>query len=168
MIGYYRFLGLVASLALVLYTAMLVALFRLSGLTPFPITMTLAGIAGFVLSIGMAVDANILISERTWEEIKNGKSVSKAIAEGFRRAWPSIRDGNSSTILTCLILIALGTGFIKGFAIILLLGVLFSLFTAIVLTRTFLGWWGGAWLERHRWMLAPKSKWPKREVRSTE
>ena len=162
MIGYYRFLGLVASLALVLYTSMLVSLFRLSGLTPFPITMTLAGIAGFVLSIGMAVDANILISERTWEELKNGKSVSKAIAEGFRRAWPSIRDGNSSTIITCIILIFLGTGFIKGFAVILLLGVLFSLFTAIVLTRTFLGWWGGAWLERRHWLLAPKSKWPKK------
>jgi len=162
MIFYYRFLGLVASLALILYTAMLVAIFRLSGLTPFPITMTLAGIAGFVLSIGMAVDANILISERTWEELKNGKAVNKAIIEGFRRAWPSIRDGNSSTILTCLILIFMGTGFVKGFAIILLLGVFFSLFTAIVLTRTFLGWWVGPWLERHRWLLAPKSKWPKK------
>ena len=163
MIFYYRFLGLIAALALLIYTAMLVAIFRLSGLTPFPITMTLAGIAGFVLSIGMAVDANILISERTWEEIKNGKPVTKAIEEGFRRAWPSIRDGNSSTMITCVILMFMGTGFIKGFALILLLGVAFSMFTAIVLTKTLLKFFAGEWLERYPWMIVPKRKRPSRQ-----
>ena len=168
MILYYRFLGLIAAVALLIYAAMLVAIFRLSGLTPFPITMTLAGIAGFVLSIGMAVDANILISERTWEEIKNGKRVTKAIEEGFRRAWPSIRDGNSSTMITCIILIFMGTGFIKGFALILLLGVAFSMFTAIVLTKTLLKFFAGNWLERYPWLIVPKRKQPKAGLGSKE
>ncbi|MDD5083483.1 MAG: protein translocase subunit SecD [Candidatus Moranbacteria bacterium] len=163
MIIYYRFLGLIAALALVLYTALLVTVFKFSSYTPFSITLTLAGIAGFILSIGMAVDANILIFERTWEELRNGKSVSKAIEEGFRRAWPSIRDGNSSSILTCLILIWLGTGFVKGFAIILMIGVLFSMFTAIVLVKTILRFALGEWVQKRVWLIAPKRKLPKGE-----
>jgi protein-export membrane protein SecD len=161
MVLYYRFLGLVASVSLLMYTALLVSVFKLSSLTPFPITMTLAGIAGFILSIGMAVDANVLIFERTWEELGHGKSLPKALGEGFRRAWTSIRDGNSSTLLTCLILVALGTGFVKGFAIILALGVLFSLFTAIVLVRIMLTFLMGDWMERHLWLIIPKGKLPK-------
>ncbi|MCI0553884.1 MAG: protein translocase subunit SecD, partial [Anaerolineae bacterium] len=160
MFVYYRFLGLVAAVALLIYTALLIAFFKLSIFTPFPITLTLAGIAGFILSIGMAVDANILIAERTWEEIRHGKSVAKAIHEGFRRAWPSIRDGNSSTMLTCVILMWLGTGFVKGFALILFVGVAFSMFTAIVLTRTMLEFLAGNWLDRNLWMIIPKRKRP--------
>jgi protein-export membrane protein SecD len=160
MILYYSLLGLVASIALVMYTALLVAIFKFSALTPFPITMTLAGIAGFILSVGMAVDANVLIFERTWEELKHGKGLEKAVREGFRRAWPSIRDGNSSTMLTCLILIWLGTGFVKGFAIILMLGVVFSLFTAIVLVKTMLRFVLGEWAEKRLWLIAPKRKLP--------
>ncbi len=161
MIIYYRFLGLIAALALVLYTAILVTVFKFSSYTPFAITLTLSGIAGFILSIGMAVDANILIFERTWEELKNGKSLPKAIEEGFRRAWPSIRDGNSSTILTCLILMWLGTGFVKGFAIILLIGVVFSMFTAIVLVKTIIRFCLGEWVQKHLWLIAPKRKMPR-------
>lgn len=155
---YYRFFGLLASLALLLYTGLLFMIFKLSSLTPFPMTLTLAGIAGFILSIGMAVDANILIFERTWEEIKSGKNLAKAIDEGFRRAWPSIRDGNSSTLLTCFILIWLGTGFVKGFALTLVIGVLFSLFTAIVITRTLLSFFMHGWIERHPSLFVPKRK----------
>ncbi len=160
MILYYRFFGLLASLALLLYTGLLFMIFKFSSLTPFPMTLTLAGIAGFILSIGMAVDANILIFERTWEEIKSGKNLAKAIDEGFRRAWPSIRDGNSSTLLTCFILIWLGTGFVKGFALTLVIGVLFSLFTAIVITRTLLSFFMHGWIERHPSFFVPKRKQP--------
>jgi preprotein translocase subunit SecD len=161
MIVYYRLLGLIATFALLLYTALLATVFKFSTLTPFAITLTLSGIAGFILSIGMAVDANVLIFERTWEELRNGKTLKKAIDEGFRRAWPSIRDGNSSTILTCFILIWLGTGFIKGFAIILILGVLCSLFTAIVLVRIMIRFVLGEWVEKRLWLIAPQRKLPK-------
>ncbi len=154
MIFFYRFLGLVAVLALLLYTAMLVTLFKLSGFTSFPITLTLSGIAGFVLSIGIAVDANVLIFERTREEIAYGKNIYTALSEGFRRAWPSIRDGHFSTLITTIILIGLGTGFVKGFAIILALGVLLSLFTAVVLVRTSVDFLVGAWAEKYPWLLS--------------
>ncbi len=148
MIIYYRFLSLIASIALLIYTFLMIAIFKLSTITPWSITFTLSGIAGFVLSIGMAVDANILIFERTKEEIKNGRSVANAIEEGFHRAWPSIRDGNYSTILTSFILIVIGTGFVKGFAIILVLGVLVSMFTAIVLVKISLSFLSGEWMEK--------------------
>ena len=150
MLIYYRYLGLVASIALLIYTALMISIFKLSPLTPWGITFTLSGIAGFVLSIGMAVDANVLIFERTKEEIRNGRSVNSAVEEGFRRAWPSIRDGNYSTILTSLILIGVGTGFVKGFAIILVIGVLVSMFTAIVLVKTILKFTLGQWAENKR------------------
>lgn len=155
MILYYRFLGVVAVFALLLYTAMLMSVFKLSGLTPFAITVTLSGIAGFILSIGMAVDANVLIFERTREELGHGKNVYKALDEGFRRAWPSIRDGNYSTLITTMILIAFGTGFVKGFAIILTLGVLLSMFTAVVLVRITLKFLIGPWAERFGRLLVP-------------
>ncbi|MEP7162926.1 MAG: protein translocase subunit SecD [Candidatus Moraniibacteriota bacterium] len=154
MIFFYRFLGIVAVLALLLYTAMLVTLFKLSGFTAFPITLTLSGISGFVLSIGIAVDANVLIFERTREELAYGKNVFKALQEGFRRAWPSIRDGHFSTLITTLVLIGFGTGFVKGFAIILALGVLLSLFTAVVLVRISVDFLVGEWAEKRPWLLS--------------
>lgn len=132
MISYYRGFGIFAALALVIYAILVAGIFKLG------ITMTLAGIAGFILSIGMAVDANILIFERIKEEIKNGLSKTSAIEEGFRRAWPSIRDSNISTIITSIILYYFTTSFIKGFALALLIGVLVSMFSAITITRTML------------------------------
>lgn len=137
MIIYYRLCGLVASLALCIYTATMVAIFKISGLGPqsMTITLTLSGIAGFILSIGMAVDANILIFERVREEMARGRTLEKAVQKGFERAWTSIRDGNLSTILTSLILAWIGSGFVKGFAIILMLGVGLSMFTAIIFVR---------------------------------
>ncbi len=153
MVAYYRFYGLIASVALIVYTATVVAIIRLSNLTPMSITLTLAGIAGLILSIGMAVDANILIFERLREELRRGKPLQRAIAEGFDRAWTSIRDGNYSTILTSLVLMMMGTGFVKGFAIILILGVLTSMFTAIVLVRAVMVYVSGPWLTRHPWLI---------------
>lgn len=158
MVLYYRFLGLVAVFALLLYTAMLLTIFKLSVFTPLAITVTLSGIAGFILSIGIAVDANVLIFERTREELSYGKSVIKSLHEGFRRAWPSIRDGHVSTLITTLILIGFGTGFVKGFAIILGLGVLLSLFTAVVLVRTTTTFIAGDWMERHPNILVSHKK----------
>lgn len=133
MLVYYRVLGLFASLALIMYTALSLAIFKL-----IPVTLTISGIAGFILSIGMAVDANILIFSRFKEEIKLGLNKFRAIEEGFKRAWPSIRDSNISTIITCLILYNFTTSIIKGFALTLLIGVVVSMFTAITVTRSFL------------------------------
>ncbi len=159
MIFYYRLLGLVAVFALLLYTAMLLTIFKLSVFTPFAITVTLSGIAGFILSIGIAVDANVLIFERTREELSYGKGVIRSIKEGYRRAWPSIRDGHVSTLITTVILIGLGTGFVKGFAVILALGVLLSLFTAVVLVRITTTYLAGDWMERHpKLLVSPKKK----------
>jgi protein-export membrane protein SecD len=157
MILYYRLLGVVAVFALFLYTAMLLTIFKLSVFTPFAITVTLSGIAGFILSIGIAVDANVLIFERTREELSYGKNVYKSLGEGFRRAWPSIRDGHISTLITTFILIGLGTGFVKGFAVILALGVLLSLFTAIVLVRITTMFIVGEWAEKYpQWLVSHK------------
>ena len=133
MIFYYRLLGLFAALALAIYIALTLGLFKL-----IPITLTLAGLAGFVLTIGMAVDANVLIFERVKEELKRGLPRSSAIEEGFRRAWPSIRDSNSSTIITAFILYFFTSSFVQGFALTLGLGVLVSLFSAITTTRLFM------------------------------
>lgn len=133
MLVYYRRLGFFAAVALAFYVILALALFKL-----VPVTMTLAGIAGFILSIGMAVDANILIFERTKEELKKGLSRPSAISEGFRRAWPSIRDSNISTIITAIILYYYTSSFVRGFALTLLLGVLMSMFSAITVTRTML------------------------------
>lgn len=138
MIVLYGKLGFIASLALLLYTLFNLAIFKISSLTPYGITLTLSGIAGFILSIGMAVDANILIFERTKEEKRLGKSEQSAIETGFARAWTSIRDSNVSTLITCMVLYNFGTGMVKGFALILAIGVLTSMFSAIVVTRTFL------------------------------
>lgn len=133
MIIVYRLPGLVSVVSLILYIALSTAIFKVLG-----ITITLAGIAGFIMSLGVAVDANVLIFERMKEELRAGKSLKNAVEEGFLRAWTSIRDGNMSTLITCVILIWFGTSFVKGFAITLALGVLVSLFTAITITRVFL------------------------------
>ncbi len=143
MIIYYRVPGLLAVLALLIYTAIVLALFKL-----IPVTLTLAGIAGFILSVGMAVDANILIFERTKEELLTGKTIGLAIEEGFRRAWPSIRDSNFSSLLTCAILYYGTSGLVRGFAVTLALGILVSMFTAIIVTRTFLRVSIGTFLEK--------------------
>jgi len=133
MIFYYRVLGLFAAASLAIYIALTLGLFKL-----IPITLSLAGLAGFILTIGMAVDANILIFERIKEELKRGLPKASAIEEGFRRAWPSIRDSNTSTIITAAILYFFTSSFVQGFAVTLLLGVLVSLFSAITTTRLFL------------------------------
>jgi preprotein translocase subunit SecD len=140
MILYYRLAGVIAVAALGIYTLITLALYKLSGISPSPIVLTLAGIAGFVLSIGMAVDANILIFERTKEEYRGGKEFISAVESGFDRAWSSIRDSNVSTLITCAILFifAGSVPIIKGFAVTLALGVLISMFTAITVSRTLL------------------------------
>jgi len=167
MIIYYRTFGLVAAFALTLYALVLIALFKLTSIGgwPWPITLTLSGIAGFILSIGMAVDANILIYERVREELRTGKSLTRSVREGFRRAWTSIRDGNTSTILTAFILIWFGTGFVKGFALILVLGVLVSLFTAVVIVRNILQALPMNKMEKRLWLIlqVKKEKDSKRE-----
>lgn len=130
---WYRIPGLVAIVALSIYIAIMLAIFKL-----IPVTLTAAGIAGFILSIGMAVDANILIFERMKEELKKGKDISDAMHDGFARAWLSIRDSNISSMISAIILFWFGTSLVKGFALTLGIGVLVSMFSAITVTRTFL------------------------------
>lgn len=144
---YYRLPGFLAVVALFIYTLIVLAIFKL-----WPVTLTLAGIAGFILSIGMAVDANILVFERTKEELANGRPLLSAIDEGFRRAWLSIRDSNVSSLLTSLILIWFGSSLIKGFAVTLSIGILVSMFSALTVTRTLLHLTVSKWMSRHLWL----------------
>ena len=134
---YYRVPGLVASLALIIYAAMVLSIFKI-----LPVTLTLSGVAAVILSIGMAVDANILIFERMKDELRSGRTMLSAINIGFNRAWPAIRDGNVSTLITCAILYwfsdQLGATIVQGFAVTLAIGVLISMFSAIVISRSFL------------------------------
>ncbi|HEX2281265.1 MAG TPA: protein translocase subunit SecD [Thermomicrobiales bacterium] len=154
MIFYYRVPGLVSVIALLIYTAVVFAIFKL-----VPVTLTLAGIAGFILSIGMAVDANVLIFARIKEELHQGRSLTQSVESGFAHAWPSIRDSNITTMITTFILYLFGnytgTSIITGFALTLFIGVVVSMFTAITVTRTLLRvlvalglsdtrWWFGA------------------------
>ncbi len=148
MVLFYRLPGLLASVALIIYVAIVLALFKL-----IPITLTLAGIGGFILSIGMAVDANILIFARMKEELRLGKDISVAIKEGFKRAWPSIRDSNFNSLIVCAILFLFTTSFIKGFALTLSLGIIISLFSAIFITRVLLLVFVGKWASKLRWLL---------------
>jgi len=156
MVLYYRLPGVLASLALVVYTAVVLAIFKVGIPGSGPVTLTLAGIAAFVLSVGMAVDANILIFERTKEELRFGRSLIPAVEAGFDRAWSSIRDSNISTLITCGILYWMGNQFssslIKGFALTLAIGVIISLFSAITVTRTFLRLAIGTPLARPLWL----------------
>ena len=133
MLAFYRAPGMIANVALMIYGLILFALFK-----AIPVTLTLAGIAGFILSVGMAVDANILIFERTKEELKAGRTLFTAINSGFDRAWTSIFDSNMTTIITCAILYCCGTSIVKGFALTLALGVVVSMFTAINVTKNFM------------------------------
>lgn len=160
MMVYYRLPGLLASLALVIYAMLNLTAYRL-----LPVTLTLPSITGFLLSTGMAVDANILIFERMKEELRRGRSLRSAIEAGFDRAWTSIRDSNISSLIICAILYWLGSGFsvlglkltgapaVKGFAITLAIGVVISMFTAVIVTRTFLrlmfGWFGEKLRDHH-------------------
>ncbi len=136
-VAYYRAAGVVAAVALIYYAAVTLAIFKL-----VPITLTLPHIGGFILSIGLAVDANILIFERIKEEIRLGRSLASAMEVGFNRAWPAIRDGNVSTLITCVVLLwfgnRLGGGLINGFALTLMVGVLVSMFTAVLVSRNLL------------------------------
>lgn len=153
MILYYRLPGAVSVLALLIYTALVLAIFKLIGFT-----LTLSGIAGFILSIGMAVDANVLVFERLKEELRAGRSLKSAMEESFLRAWTSIRDSNITTMISCVFLVWMGTGFVKGFAVILFLGVIASMFTAITVTRTlmrFFFYWFG---DNANWMFLGHKK----------
>lgn len=188
MISFYRFPGFLAVCALVIYSIISLAIFKvgisftavlLVGIFFFlgiavngkfgvlallsylllmmvkalsPVTLTLAGIAGFILSVGMAVDANILIFERLKEEISSGKDIAKAVEDGFARAWLSIRDSNVSSLITTAILYLFGTPSIKGFAVTLAIGILISMFTAISVTRTFLRLFVGNNILTHPWL----------------
>ena len=142
MIVWYRIAGVLAILALIIYSVLTLAIFKL-----IPVTLTLAGIAGFILSIGMAVDANILIFERMKEEFRRGNNFSFALDEGFKRAWTSIRDSNVSSLITAFVLYWFGASIVRGFALTLIIGILVSMFSAITLTRTFLRVFSGTRLK---------------------
>ena len=146
MLIHYRLPGVVACIALIYYAIVVLAIFRL-----IPVTLTLAGIAAFVLSVGMAVDANILIFERTKEELRVGKTLNSAVEAGFNRAWNSIFDSNMSSIITAAILFYFGSSTIRGFALVLIIGVLVSMFTAITVSRTML-----RWVVRQPWAREPR------------
>ena len=133
MIAYYRWCGLIASLALIVYVMLNVMVFRL-----LPVTLTLAGIAGFIISIGIAVDTNILTFERLKEELRIGKPMPLAIKEGFRRSWTSIRDSHIAGLISASIIFIFATGSVRGFAVVLIIGTLLSLFTAITVTRNWM------------------------------
>ena len=151
---YYRVPGLVASVALLIYAAMVLAIFKL-----LPVTLTLSGVAATILSVGMAVDANVLIFERMKDELRNGRTLISAINIGFNRAWPAIRDSNVSTLITCGILFyfsnQLGTTIVQGFAVTLAIGVMVSMFSAIVVSRTILRVIASTRLSRHLGVFVP-------------
>jgi len=144
---FYRLPGLLASLALVIYAILNLALFK-----TIPVTMTLAGIGGFILSIGMAVDGNILIFSRMKEELRQGKTFGVAVEEGFRRAWPAIWDGNFTLLIVSVILFSFGTSFVKGFAFTVIIGTLLSMFSAIIITKNFLKCLIGTKLEKVKFL----------------
>ena len=155
MLLYYRLPGLLASIALSLYVLLVLAIFKL-----WPVTLTLSGIAGVILSIGMAVDANILIFERLKEELRAGRPLDSAIVEGFRRAWTSIRDSNISSLITALILITFTSSAVRGFALTLAIGILVSMFSAITVTRTLLRF-VAPWIKARVWLFGVVSANPK-------
>ena len=168
MILYYRIPGIVASVALVIYGILLLSIFKI-----LPVTLTLSGVAAVILSIGMAVDANILIFERMKEELRVGRTLLSSINIGFNRAWPAIRDGNVSTLITCAILFwfadTLGATIVQGFALTLALGVSISMFTAIIVSRTLLRIMTVTWFSRFHLMFVPsgKSDLPKQQLENS-
>jgi len=147
MLFYYKLLGLLAAVALIVYVILSLAIFKM-----IPVTLTLSGIAGFILSFGMAVDANVLIFERIKEELRDGETLEMSINKGFVKAWPSIRDGNVSTLITCLILWTFASSSVKGFALTLGIGILISMLSAIIITRKFVDYT----------ILSKISKWTKK------
>lgn len=147
MIIFYRLPGVVSVIALLVYVLIVLSVYKL-----IPVTLTLAGIAGFILSLGIAVDANVLIFARMKEELAVGKTLSQAMREGFARAWLSIRDSHVTTLLGAGVLYAFTTSIIKGFALTLGVGVLTSLFTSIMITRIFLQLFTGRWFEMKKWL----------------
>ena len=151
MIFYYRIPGIIANIALIVYSLIVFAIFK-----TVPVTLTLAGIAGFILSIGMAVDANILIFERTKEELKSGRTLFTAINSGFDRAFTSIFDSNMSTIIICAILYFLSSNIVKGFALTLAIGVIVSMFSAITVTKNLMHLMFGTGQLKHPWMFGLK------------
>jgi preprotein translocase subunit SecD len=163
---FYRLPGLLAALALMIYTAISFALYRL-----IPITLTLPGIAGFILSIGLAVDANVLIFARLREEYRRGRDIRTALELGFEESWPAIRDSSVSTLITSVVLFVFGNSFgvsiIKGFAITLGMGIVVSLFTAIVVTRTFLRVAAPVFSEQNAWLFGIDRRPPPAEPTTT-
>jgi protein-export membrane protein SecD len=156
MLIYYRLPGMLADIALVIYALLNIAVFK-----ALPVTLTLPAITGFLLSTGMAVDANILVFERIKEEVRSRKPLNEAIEVGFSRAWPSIRDSNIATLVICFILWAFGRNFgasmVSGFALTLAIGVTISMFTALTVTRTLVRLTIGRserWLSNRKWLLA--------------
>lgn len=147
MILFYRLPGVVSVLALGVYSLIVLSIYKF-----IPVTLTLAGIAGFILSLGMAVDANVLIFARMREELKEGKSLNQSVQEGFRRAWLSIRDSHVTTLLSALVLYSFTTSIVKGFALTLGIGAIVSLLTATVVTRRFLLVFVGNWSEKRKWL----------------
>jgi len=147
MILFYRLPGVVSVFALAVYVLLVLAIYKI-----IPVTLTLAGIAGFILSLGMAVDANVLIFARMREELKAGKPLTQSMEEGFRRAWLSVRDSHVTTLLGALVLYIFTTSIVKGFALTLGIGVLVSLFTATTVTRKMLLLFVGQWWEKKRWL----------------
>ncbi len=147
MIFFYRLPGILSALALGIYAVVVLSLFKL-----IPVTLTLAGIGGAILSIGMAIDANILIFSRMREELRGGKSFAQSVEDGFNRAWSSIRDGNLTTLIVAVILFGFGTSFIKGFALTLSLGILISMLSAIFITKNFLKCFIKTRLENWKWL----------------
>ena len=157
LVGIFLLIGITVNAWFILFAFLsYILLYFVGGLSP--VTLTLAGLAGAIVSVGMAVDANILIFARMKEEIANGRPLGSAITEGFKRAWPSIRDSNFNTLLTCLILIMFTTSAVKGFAVTLGLGVIISMFTAIFITRNFLSLIPSAWLEKRHGLITSVKK----------
>jgi protein-export membrane protein SecD len=157
MIFQYRLFGLIANMALIIYAIILIFILKTSSVIGFSIILTLAGMAGIILSIGMAVDANILIFERIKEELQDGKKIPAAIAIGFERAWTSIADSNISSLITCAILFSFGSSIIRGFAINLGIGIMVSMFTAMFITKYFLYFFFHNW-EKDKQLLLPYKK----------
>lgn len=147
MVIFYKLSGILADIALLFYSVVLLLLFKF-----LPVTLTLSGIGGFILSLGMAVDANVLIFERLREEIKQKKDFALALDNGFSRAWPAIRDGHLTTLITCAILFLFSSGFVQGFALVLGLGMLTSLFSSMVITKILMKSFGGTKLKNFSWL----------------
>jgi len=147
MILYYRLPGLVAVISLIIYGVLVFGIFEIMS-----VTLTLAGVTGFIMSVGMAVDANVLIFERLKEELKDDQPIENALVIAFKRAWPAIRDSNISTMISAIILFWFGTSVIKGFALTLSIGIIISMFTAIIVTRTILELVISSKIKKHLWL----------------